>query len=484
MYNKNIILTALIACTTLIIGYIGITIHRRQSGHTSTPAHYSLKTLATHNNIIPLAIIGSGPAGLSAALYGARGKIHTIVFEGKQPGGQLTTTSYVENWPGISKTLGTDIIKGLRKQAQECGALCVPETIKQVNFSSWPFVLTLEDKSTVHAATVVIATGATPKKLGVPGEQEYWGKGVTTCAICDAPFFKNNNVIVVGGGDSAIEEALQLAPYVKQATIFVRSSQMRASAAMQEHLKDAANINIRYNVKITAIKGDDKFVHSVDIEENGTASTMPIDGVFLAIGHEPNTTLFTPYIAVDTNGYITLSTATQATSIPGIFAAGDVADHRYRQAGVASGDGIKAALDASEFLRALGYNADFEKEYLNKFYTPLSLNTKKLQKIGTNDEFTKEVTESPLPVVLDFYTDYCPSCLQMLPTVEAIAQELEGKIKFLKVNALEFNELAEKLEVPTVPTLVVMSKGAIVGRTHDVMNKQELLHFVNQFIQA
>ena len=286
----------------------------------------------------------------------------------------------------------------------------MPETIAQVDFSTWPFKLITEDNVIIHAASVIIATGATPKKLNVLGEQEYWGKGVTTCAICDAPFFKDSTVVVVGGGDSAAEEALQLAPFVKHATILVRGNQMRASAAMQEHLKGHTNISIRYNSKITAINGDKKFVKSIDIVENGKQLTEPIDGVFLAIGHEPNTSLFKDFVNLDANNYITLKDNTQITSIPAVFAAGDVADHRYRQAGVASGDGIEAALDASEFLRTLGLNDNFAQKHQNIFYQPSSLHNKKLEKIDSDAEYTQQVLESQIPVVLDFYTDYCPSC--------------------------------------------------------------------------
>jgi len=443
-----------------------------------------LANLANKKNIVPIAIIGSGPAGLAAALYAARAKIYTVVFEGKQPGGQLTTTSTVENWPGINRGLGPDIIKGLRKQAEEYGALCIPETIVKVDFSQWPFVLTQEDGVEINAATVILATGATPQKLNIPGEQQYWGKGVTTCAVCDAPFFKESNVVIVGGGDSAIEEALQLAPYVKHATLLVRSSALRASATMQEHLREYNHIDIQFNTQITAIKGDDNFVTSIDILHDGKPSTMTVDGVFLAIGHRPSTELFKKYITLDKQGYITLSCRAQTTSIPGIFAAGDIADNKYRQAGVASGDGIKAALDALEFLRNNGYNDKFEQEHQASFYKPQYAHHKKLVKISSKDQFTAEVINSPVPVILDFYTDYCPSCLQMMPVVEIVAESLGDTIKFVKVNALEFQELAEELAVPTVPTLLVMDKGKIVGRTKDIMNKQQLTAFARKFIST
>ena len=446
-------------------------------------AAMKISALTGKKNIVTVAVIGSGPAGLSAAVYAARGKLYTVVFEGRQPGGQLTKTSWVENWPGLPKTLGADLIKGLRQQAQAFGAVIIPESIEKVDLSTWPFTLWNEDGTEIHALTVIIATGANPRKLGVPGEEAYWGRGVTTCAICDAPFYKGSDVVVVGGGDSAVEEAMQLAPYVKSATILVRGEAMRAVSSMQERLKEYKHIKIMYKTQITAIKGNDQHVTGLDIVTDGVKKAMPIDGVFLAIGHIPNTQLVKDSVALDDAGYIILTKRSQETSLDGVFAAGDVADNHYRQAGVAAGDGIKAALDAAELLRDIGFNDAVSAQVESRFFMPEDTATRiKLEKIATLPEFEREVGQSKIPVVLDFYTDYCPSCLQMMPAVESVAGKLADKVKFLKVDALESRVLAEKLVVPTVPTLVVFKGGKEIARTKESMSKQELLAYISKII--
>lgn len=467
-----------IACLiSLYFGFKRMGMPLEYGGHSRTSM--DLGALKDKENIVAVAIIGSGPAGLSAALYAARGKLYTVVFEGRQPGGQLTKTSWVENWPGMPKTMGADLIKGAREQAQQFGAVVIPETIESVDFSTWPFVLINEDGEKIHALTVIIATGANPRKLGVPGEEKFWGRGVTTCAICDAPFYKGSDVVVVGGGDSAVEEAMQLAPYVKSATLLVRGDTMRAAPSMQERLKEYKHISVVYNTQITEIKGDDKHVNAVELLSNGMAKTLPIDGVFLAIGHDPNTQLVKKYITCDDAGYIILNKRNQATSIKGIFAAGDVADNHYRQAGVAAGDGIKAALDAAELLRDIGFNDAISDQLKSHFFEPEeTVTTVSLKKIVTKQDFEREVVKSKIPVVLDFYTDNCPSCLQMMPAVEAVAGKLANQVTFLKVDALESLELAKHLVVPRVPTLVVFKNGAEVARTKDIMSKQQLLEYI------
>lgn len=479
--QKNTKILIFIISFVVVSGGIALAWFFNKFPKASSSLSISMNTLANKDNIVPMAIIGSGPAGLSAAVYGARGKCYTVIFEGKKPGGQLTGTTWVENWPGIKKELGANLISGLRQQAQSFGAVSVHQTITSVDFAQWPFKLVTDDGATLHALTVIIATGANPRLLNIPGEQEFWGHGVTTCAICDAPFYKDNKVVVVGGGDSAVEEALQLAPYAADITILVRGEKMRASATMQERLQEYKHIHVMYNTSIKAIKGD-KHVNAIDIISNSQATTMSIDGVFLAIGHEPNTQLFKQFIDHDENGYLILHDRTQATNVPGIFVAGDVADHRYRQAGVAAGDGIKAALDALEFLREHGYTDALAQELQPRFFDVKAQERLHLEKITTKEEFNKKVKKSKIPVVLDFYTDFCPSCLQMMPIIETVAAQLKDKITFFKVDAMTFKELADELVVPRVPTLVIFKDGNIVARSEEVMNKKEFLEFMQKFL--
>jgi len=452
-------------------------------GHLQVPSNVTLSALLNKQNIVPLAIIGSGPAGLSAAIYGARGKVKTVVFQGEEPGGLLTKTSYVENWPGFKKILGKDIIKNLQDQAEIFGATLLNEQVTAVDLSSWPFTLTLGNGQTVTALTIVIATGSTPRTLGVPGEQEYWARGVTTCAICDAPFYKNEEVVVVGGGDSAIEEAMQLAPYAKKITILVRKESMRAAPSMQDHLKDYPHISVRYNVEVKEIVGNDSQVTGVLLHDSTLNKTegMNISGVFLAIGHDPNSLLFKPFLTVDESNLIVLKGRSQATSIAGVYAAGDIAD-TYRQAGIASGDGIKAALDATAFLQKIGFNQSFTKEVESSFYAQEVAKKGDLTQVTTIQELTTQLAATDNPVFVDFYADYCPSCMQMLPVVQEAAVDFAGKATFVKVDTDNATELADEYVIKAIPALLVFKGGKIVGRYNQAMNKQELYEFVNRFV--
>lgn len=450
--------------------------------HRTKSPTIDLKKLENAENLIPVAIIGSGPAGLSAALYIARANIHTVVFDGKKAGGQLMGTSDVENWPGVGKKTGPDIIKGLREQAATFGATYAPHTIQQVDFSTWPFKLMSDDETTYHALAVIIATGADPKTLAVPGEKEYWGKGVTTCAICDAPFYKDKDVVVIGGGDSAAEEALQLASNAKNITILVRGDKMRASAAMQERLKAYSHIKIQYHTHITAITGDDHHVTGVTVSRQGTEEKMAIDGVFLAIGHIPNTQMFKKWLSCDAQGYLLVGPHTQKSSMAGVFGAGDVADHRYRQAGVAAGDGIKAALDATNFLVDHGYNDLLETRLESQFYDPREEKTLELTSLTSKAQFEKGVLESPVPVIVDFYTPQCPSCLAMMPTVAAVAGTFEHNLRFFKVDGAALPELMKQYDITGVPCFLAFKEGIVIGRATTIMTKRELKDFAQKLL--
>ena len=453
-------------------------------------AGYDLKKVIDNPDFektyIPLAVLGSGPAGSSAAIYGANARTLSVVFEGNKPGGLLTETTFVENWPGIKSTRGPVIMDNVREQAQSFGAIFVNDTIEKVDFSQWPFVLHTEQGKTYHAFAVVIATGASPRRLNVPGEQEYWGVGgVNTCAVCHAPLYKGQDVVVVGGGDSAIEEAMQLSPYAKKVTILVRKNAMRASQRMQSLLSGYPNIEVVYNREVQKIVGDEGGVTSLEILNNATQEldTMPIGGVFLAVGHVPNTALFKDFIKMDDEGYIIPRGRTQQTSIPGIFAAGEVTDKLYRQAGVSAGQGIIAGMDATAFLKELGFSTQAEQALSSVLYNPDQDDKKgAVLEISDLKTFEETVLKSKVPVIVDFWADYCPSCLQMIPTFNAVSKLFKNDVLFVKVDADAASDIAKKFFVLRVPALLVFKDGSIVARYNETMGIKELTEFVRRFI--
>jgi len=302
------------------------------------------------SKIYDVIIIGSGPAGLTAAIYTTRANLKTLVVAGGKWGGQLMLTTVVDNYPGFAEGIqGPDLMLAMRKQAERFGTEFVAEDFTEGNFSSKPFKVTAEEK-TFEGKAVIIATGADTRWLNVPGEKEKIGKGVSSCAPCDAFFFKNKKTIVVGGGDSAMEEALVLANFASEITVVHRSETFRASQIMQDKAKKNSKIKFLFNTEITKILGDEK-VTGVELKNNktGKVSKMDLDGVFVAIGHIPNTIKFKG-IEMDEKGYIKVKDHTR-TNIDGVFVAGDVHDSHYRQAVTAAGFGCMAALEVDAWLR-------------------------------------------------------------------------------------------------------------------------------------
>ncbi len=485
--QKKIIILLASFISSAVGAYIGVYYWHRWdlSSVQQQELVFDIDRLAQFKNIVPVAVIGSGPAGLSAALYAARAKLHTVIFAGPVPGGQLTGTSHVENWPGIPKELGAHMMEGLKKQAQQFGAYYLNDTITQVDFSQWPFTLTTEGGTIVHALSVIIATGATPRKLTIPGEQEYWGKGVSTCAICDAPYYKDKNVIVIGGGDSALEEAFQLAAYAQSVTLVVRSNRLRASQIMQERLLHYPHIRVVYTTEVIEIIGNKQRVTGVTLFNNITheQSALSLDGVFLAIGHVPNTQLFIPYLASTPNYYIKVAHPTQQTSVEGIFAAGDVVDALYRQAGVAAGDGIKAGLDAAAFLIKIGFNPEISRLLAPHYF---SSTTHKPQQepyaITTLAEFEREVLNASTPVIVDFYAPYCPSCMAMMPALRTVTAQFAQVLKVVKVDISTAPEIATAYDVSSLPVLMVFKHGVRTAVYARAFTQQQLEQLAQELI--
>lgn len=300
-------------------------------------------------------IIGSGPAGYTAAIYTSRANLFPVLYEGLQPGGQLTTTTEVENFPGYPEGVsGSELMEDLRKQAERFGTDLRSGFITKVDLSERPFKVTDESGNTIEAETIIIATGASAKYLGLDDEEKYKGLGVSACATCDGFFYRGRTVAVVGGGDTACEEALYLSNLAKKVYLIVRKDYLRASKVMQERVFKKENIEVLFNCNTKGLFGNDVLEGAKIVEHLGSEREqvfdIDIDGFFLAIGHNPNTELFKGVIEVDDQGYIKTFDGTTATNVPGVFAAGDVADPRYRQAISAAGTGCRAALDAERFL--------------------------------------------------------------------------------------------------------------------------------------
>lgn len=303
-------------------------------------------------------IIGSGPAGYTAAIYLSRAGISSVLYSGIQPGGQLTQTTTIENYPGFPQGVeGFDLMENMRQQAVNVGAEVRNGIITDIDLSKRPFVATVDGTATISADAVIIATGASAKYLGLADEQKYAGMGVSACATCDGFFYRKKVVAVVGGGDTACEEAYYLSNLAKKVYMIVRKPYLRASAAMQQRVNEKENIEILYNTNTVGLFGE-QFVEGAHLVQfKGTDKEqmldIDIDGFFLAIGHKPNTDFLKGQVALDEQGYITLGGITTETSVKGVFAAGDVADPHYRQAIVAAGSGCRAALDAKSYLDAL-----------------------------------------------------------------------------------------------------------------------------------
>lgn len=303
--------------------------------------------LKNHFDVI---IIGSGPAGYTASIYTSRAKLKTLIITGSLPGGQLMTTSEVENYPGFPNGIfGPELMINMKQQSERFGTAMITDEVKKVNFNLRPFEI-YTDSLMYTAESVLISTGATPRKLGIEPEQAFAGRGISYCATCDGPFFKDQHIVVVGGGDTALEEASFLTKFGKSVKIIHRRDFLRASKILQERAFENPKIEFVWNSSVVDIKGDNK-ISSIIVKDNknGEEKKLNVGGLFVAIGHEPNTSIFKGQIDMDDKGYVIVNNYTQ-TNVEGVFASGDVHDHRYRQAITAAGFGCMAALDIEKWL--------------------------------------------------------------------------------------------------------------------------------------
>ncbi|KXU31621.1 thioredoxin-disulfide reductase [Sphingobium sp. 22B] len=297
-------------------------------------------------------IIGSGPAGYTAAVYAARAALKPLLIEGMQPGGQLTITTDVENWPGDRSVLGPDLMARMAAQVAHVGTEVVSDTIVEVDLAATPFVAVGDSGARYTGDTVVIATGASARWLGLDSETRYRGAGVSACATCDGFFYRDRVVAVVGGGNTAVEEALYLTNFAEKVYLIHRRGELRADRTNQARLHANPKIEMVWHAEVAEVRGDGRVVTGVELRDvrNGQARALAVDGLFVAIGHDPATSLFAGQIAMDAEGYILVTPGSTATSVPGIFAAGDVQDKLFRQAVTSAGMGCMAALEAERYL--------------------------------------------------------------------------------------------------------------------------------------
>lgn len=307
------------------------------------------------DSIHPLVIIGAGPAGLTAAIYAARANLKPVIIEGPKPGGQLMGTTAIENWPGSLSIMGPELMINMQSHAKKFDVTTISGSVSAVDATTRPFVVTVDGKKQIQAHSIIIASGATPNRLNCPGEQEFWGKGVSTCAVCDGAFYKDQDVVVVGGGDSSMESASFLHRNGNRVTIVHITDKLTASHVMQKRVLDKNGFNFVYNSTVSAIHGKDGKIVGVTITNVNTQESRELktDAVFLAIGLKPNTTMFAGNLECSKFGHIKVTDFVK-TSVPGIFAAGDVSDPKYRQAIVSSGFGCIAALEAERYLADQG----------------------------------------------------------------------------------------------------------------------------------
>jgi thioredoxin reductase (NADPH) len=422
-------------------------------------------------------VLGGGVGGLTSALYLSRAGLHPLVITGQNPGGALNQSPLVQNWPGEIGIRGGDLVDKLRNQAEESGASFSIAEVVKVDFSTNPYQIFIRDplvpgsEKIIKTKACVIATGATPKMLGVPGESLFWLKGVHNCAVCDGNLYKEQSVLVVGGGDSAILEASYLAKFVKKVTLVVRSSKLKSiETKRKEQLLARPNVEILYNTVVKEINGEEGSMTNVVIKNtaDGKQSVLPANALFLAIGSTPNTQLFKEQLDLDENGYILLVDQ-QQTSKSNIFAVGDVTDPYFRQAVTAAGDGAKAALQIE---RSLTLSPPEQKETT----TDLVSNEHQVIAIKTLEHFEKEVLQADSPVLVDFYADWCGPCRMLEPNIQNWSKQFQGKVKFAKVNIDQLNKIAKRYSVRAVPTVLFFENGVLRDSRTGLQEIANLVH--------
>lgn len=438
-----------------------------------------------------LVIIGSGPAGYTAAIYAARANLKPFVFEGFQagglPGGQLMTTTEVENFPGFPEGItGPKLMDRMKEQAIRWGAELFTEDVTFVDFSQRPFVIRSEERE-VHAHSVIIATGATAKRLGLPCEGEFWSRGISACAICDGatPIFRGAELAIIGGGDTAAEEALYLTKYGDHVHMLVRTEQMRASKAMQDRVFKNPRITVHWNTEAMDVIGEGNVMTGVKVRntQTGEESDLAVKGLFYAIGHTPNTSLFKGQIELDDVGYVVTHESVE-TSVEGVYAAGDVQDHEFRQAITAAGTGCMAAMLAERWLSLNGLAQEFHQTEASEkpAEEAVKKKTEEEQAVGFSVDATRHegsyalrklYHESDRLIMVKYASPQCGPCHTLKPILSKVVDEFDGKIHYIEIDIEQDPEIAEAAGVVGTPTIHFFKQKDKVGELKGVKQKSQ-----------
>jgi thioredoxin reductase (NADPH) len=417
--------------------------------------------LAKESYVEPVVLLGGGVGSLTSALYLGRAGLSPLVIEGPNPGGLLVQSHSVQNWPGEMEIEGVKLTERMREQAAASGARFLSEEVIAVDFSKRPLIITTKalDGSNktrqIQTESCIIAIGTTPNFLGIAGEQKYWGKGVTNCAVCDGSLYKDKVVGVVGGGDAAVLEALYLSNIAKEVHVFVRKDSLRAIEERRvEALRQKENVKFVFETTVEEVRGDEHKVTGVVLKNGSKKRPFALDGLFLAIGSTPNTKLFKNVLKLDEKGYIRLE-KDQQTSIAGVYAIGDIVDPVYKQAISAAGDGAKAALQVQQFVSdRINHLA---KAPLKESGSMMASNQGScVIEIQSEDELQSELESSVNPVVVDFYAPWCGPCKRVAPIIDNASNLLAGKIKFLKVNLDNIPNLTSAYAIKGMPTVLLL----------------------------
>ena len=446
-----------------------------------------------------LVIIGSGPAGYTAAIYAARANLKPVVFEGFQagglPGGQLMTTTEVENFPGFPEGItGPELMDRMKAQAERWGAELYTEDVISVDLSQRPFTVRSEERE-FKTNSIVIATGATAKRLGLPCEGQFWSRGISACAICDGatPIFHRAKLAVIGAGDSAAEESIYLTKYGDEVHMLVRGDKMRASKAMQDRVLNNPKITVHWNTEAVDVFGNDKHMEGLLIRNNktGEESNLDVRGLFYAIGHNPNTSLFKGQLELDDVGYIVTKHGSVETSVEGVFAAGDVQDHEFRQAITAAGSGCMGAMLAERWLSVNGLIQEFHQ----KPETPNNELEHQAKPAAPPEEFDLAQTrhhggyalrklfhDSDRLLIVKYVSPGCGPCHTLKPILDKVVDEFDGKIHFVEIDIQADPDIAENAQVTGTPTIQFFKEKELLSETKGVKQKSQYRQLIESYL--